>query len=456
MKIAIGADHGGFELKARLVTHLQGQGHQVQDLGTDSTAAVDYPRYARLVAEAVAQGKAERGVMIDGAGIGSCMVANKVPGVRAAMAYDLSSARNGREHNDANVLTLGAGLIGANLATQIVDVFLTTDCTEARHQRRVAMISDAQAPLARPAAEPVSNPAQLAVAAGASLGDLSEEDLARIVNRLEGMLGRGVGAGTYHGGPCVGACPTTARQFIDLGVQRFTACSKSSLDIPRELAQYIDHTILKPDATQEMVAKIVAEAREHGFRSVCVNPCWVKFVADGLRGSGVLTCSVVGFPLGASTSDIKGMETRKAIRDGAREIDMVINVGRLKGGDDDYVLKDILAVTDACRDGGAVSKVIIETALLTDEEKVRVCELARKARANFVKTSTGFASGGATAEDVALMAGVVHGAGMEVKASGGIRNYADAQKMIAAGATRIGASASIAIVQEAGRVTVSN
>ncbi len=149
------------------------------------------------------------------------------------------------------------------------------------------------------------------------------------------------------------------------------------------------------------------------------------------------------------------MEARKAIRDGAREIDMVINVGRLKGGDDDYVYKDILAVTEACRDGSAVSKIIIETALLTDEEKIRVCKLARKAKANFVKTSTGFASGGATAEDVALMASVVHGAGMEVKASGGIRNYGDAQRMIDAGATRIGASASIAIVSEANKVTVS-
>ena len=456
MKIAIGADHGGFDLKTQLVTHLQGKGHQVLDVGTTSTAAVDYPKFARLVAEAVAQGKAERGVMIDGAGIGSSMVANKVPGIRAAMAYDLSSARNGREHNDANVLTLGAGLIGANLATQIVDVFLTTDCTEPRHQRRVAMISDAQAPAHRPAPAPVSNAVAGSGAGGASLGDLSEEDLARIVTRLEGLLGRGVGARTFHGGPCVGACPTTAMQFIGLGVHGLTSGPDSPGPIPQELAQYIDHTILKPDATKEMVAKVVAEAREHGFRSVCVNPCWAKFVADGLRGTKVLTCSVVGFPLGASTPDIKGMEARKAIRDGAREIDMVINVGRLKGGDDAYVLRDILAVTEACRDGGAVSKVIIETALLTDEEKVRVCELARKARANFVKTSTGFASGGATAEDVALMASVVRGAGMEVKASGGIRNFSDARKMIEAGATRIGASASIAIVQEANKVTVSS
>ncbi|MBE0565422.1 MAG: ribose 5-phosphate isomerase B, partial [Krumholzibacteria bacterium] len=143
MKIAIGADHGGFALKEALKAHLQGRGHELQDCGTHAAEAVDYPVFARAVAEAVARGGAARGIMIDGAGIGSCMVANKVPGVRAAMAYDVSSARNGREHNDANVLTLGAGLIGANLAQQIVDVFLSTDCTEPRHRRRVAMIADA-------------------------------------------------------------------------------------------------------------------------------------------------------------------------------------------------------------------------------------------------------------------------------------------------------------------------
>ncbi len=434
MKIAIGADHGGFELKKQLIAHLNGQGHQVQDVGTDSTAAVDYPKYARLVAEAVASGQVERGVMIDGAGIGSSMMANKVPGVRAAMAYDLSSARNGREHNDANLLTLGAGLIGGSLASQIVDVFLTTDCTEPRHQRRVAMITD-------------NSNSPMAAASGDT--DLTEEDMARVVARLEGLLGGGAGAGAFHAGPCVGSCPTTAQQFIDLGARRLTHGPDSPGKVPEELARYIDHTILKPDATVDMVQKVIDEAREHGFRSVCVNPCWVKKVADGLRGTGVLTCSVVGFPLGAATPDIKAMETRKAIRDGAKEIDMVINVGRLKSGDDAYVLRDIQAVTEACKDGSAVSKVIIETALLTDEEKVRVCELAKKARANFVKTSTGFASGGATAEDIALMSSVVRSAGMEVKASGGIRNFTDAKRMIDAGATRIGASASIAIVQEA-------
>lgn len=449
MKIAIGADHGGFELKQKLVEHLRGKGHDVRDVGTDSTAAVDYPVFARRVAEAVAAGQVDRGIMIDGAGIGSSMVANKVPGVRAAMAYDVSSARNGREHNDANLLTLGAGLIGAALAAQIVDVFLGTDCTEARHQRRVAMINDT-AGAATVAAGGVSM-------AGLSMAGLSDTDMARVLQKLEGLLGGqhmgghqgGYTRDVYHGGPCVGSCPDTARRFIELGAHRFTAGPDSPGRIPDELARYIDHTILKPDATPAMVDKVIAEAREFSFRSVCVNPCWVKRVADGLRGTRVLTCSVVGFPLGTSMPEIKGMEARKAIRDGAKEIDMVINVGRLKAGDDDFVLKDILAVTEACRDGGAVSKVILETALLTNEEKVRACELSKKARANFVKTSTGFASGGATAEDVALMASVVRGAGMEVKASGGIRSFDDARKMIEAGATRLGASASIAIVQEA-------
>jgi deoxyribose-phosphate aldolase len=444
MKIAIGADHGGYPLKETLTSYLKSRGHDVLDCGTNSTDAVDYPVFARAVADAVAQGRVERGIMIDGAGIGSSMVANKVPGVRAAMAYDVSSARNGREHNDANVLTLGAGLIGAGLAQQIVDVFLGTDCTEPRHRRRVAMIADAAGGAA---------PAAAASALGGDpLANLSDEDLARIVARLQGLVG---GGGIGHAGPCVGTCPDTARAFIELGARRLSHGPDRPGRIPEDVAQYIDHTILKADATIAMIDTVISEAREFSFRSVCVNPCWVKRVADGLRGTRVLTCSVVGFPLGANTPDLKGMETRKAIRDGAKEIDMVINVGRLKSGDDDYVLRDILAVTDACRDGSAVSKVIIETALLTDEEKVRACELSKRARADFVKTSTGFSSGGATAEDVALMASVVRGAGMEVKASGGIRSFSDAKRMIEAGATRIGASASIAIVQEAQTTTVS-
>jgi deoxyribose-phosphate aldolase len=447
MKIAIGADHGGFELKARLVDHLRSQGHTLLDKGTSSNEAVDYPVYAQAVALAVARGEAERGVMIDGAGIGSCMVANKIRGVRAAMAYDLSSARNGREHNDANCLTLGAGLIGPALAVQITDVFLQTECREPRHQRRVAMIDAV--------GEGRSLPAPAAPAAdGASGGDpLSQEDLDRIVARLERLVGSPLGAACE--GPCVATAPDQARRLVELGAGRLSHGPGAKGPIPRDLAQFIDHTVLKPDTPLSTVQTICAEAREHGFRSVCVNPCWVKTVSTALRGTDVLTCSVVGFPLGASTPEIKAMETRRAIRDGAKEIDMVINVGALKSGDDALVLRDIRAVTEACRDGGAVCKVIIETALLTDEEKRRACELSKQARAHFVKTSTGFASGGATAADVALMASVVAPAGMEVKASGGIRSFADAKQMIEAGATRIGASASVAILEESRDVPVS-
>jgi deoxyribose-phosphate aldolase len=180
----------------------------------------------------------------------------------------------------------------------------------------------------------------------------------------------------------------------------------------------------------------------------------VGLAASLLRGSDVLTCTVVGFPLGATEPEIKAFEARRAIRAGAREIDMVLNIGALKSGDDELVLRDIRAVVESCRDGGAVCKVILETALLTDAEKRRACELARSARAHFVKTSTGFSSGGATVADVALMAGVVRPAGMEVKASGGIKSYTDARALIEAGATRLGASASIAIVQEAVAATV--
>jgi deoxyribose-phosphate aldolase len=186
-----------------------------------------------------------------------------------------------------------------------------------------------------------------------------------------------------------------------------------------------------------------------------VNPTWVSLASELLRGSDVLTCTVVGFPLGANEPAIKAMEARRAIRNGAREIDMVINIGALKSGNDDLVLRDIRAVVEDCVDGNAVCKVILETALLTDAEKRRASELARKARAHFVKTSTGFSTGGATVSDVALMAEVVRGAGMEVKASGGISSFSDAKAMIEAGATRLGASASIGIIQEAKSTSVS-
>ncbi|MCK6457404.1 MAG: deoxyribose-phosphate aldolase [Phycisphaerae bacterium] len=219
--------------------------------------------------------------------------------------------------------------------------------------------------------------------------------------------------------------------------------------MPADLASFIDHTALKPETTPDEIRTLCDEARQHGFASVCINPCYVKLAARSLTGTNVRVCSVAGFPLGASAIETKALEARRAIREGASEIDMVINVGALKGRDDEYVYRDIRAVVEACEDGGAICKVIIEAALLTDDEKTRACVAAKRARADFVKTSTGFGPGGATAHDVALMSKIVAGSGMGVKAAGGIRSYADAQAMIAAGATRIGASAGVRIVKEA-------
>lgn len=208
------------------------------------------------------------------------------------------------------------------------------------------------------------------------------------------------------------------------------------------IARMIDHTLLKPNATQEEVAKLCEEARAYCFASVCVNPSYVALCARLLKGSGVLVCTVIGFPLGSTTPTVKAIEARDAIANGAEEIDMVLNVGALKSGNDALVLDDIKAVREATR--GKVLKVILETAYLTKEEKVRACLLSKKAGADFVKTSTGFGPGGATAEDIALMRETV-GPLMGVKASGGIRDAETARRMVEAGATRIGASASIAI-----------
>ncbi|MGD9099299.1 MAG: deoxyribose-phosphate aldolase [Anaerolineae bacterium] len=207
----------------------------------------------------------------------------------------------------------------------------------------------------------------------------------------------------------------------------------------------IDHTILKPDATQDQIAQLCYEARKYRFASVCVNPANVKLCAELLKGSDVLVCTVVGFPLGATSTEAKVFETQQTIRDGATEVDMVINVGALKSRDYELVERDIASIARACHAGNAILKVIIEAALLTDEEKVIACQLSKVAGADFVKTSTGFGPGGATVEDVALMRRVV-GPNIGVKAAGGIRTQDDAQRMIAAGATRIGASASIKII----------
>ena len=214
----------------------------------------------------------------------------------------------------------------------------------------------------------------------------------------------------------------------------------------REIAAMIDHTLLKAFATEEQIRKLCAEARENRFASVCVNPAYVPLAAGALRGSDVKVCTVIGFPLGANTSETKAFEARDAIAKGAQEVDMVINVGALKSGDMEYVEKDIKAVVDAAN--GTLVKVIIETCYLTDEEKTAVCKAAERAGADFVKTSTGFGTGGAKPEDVALMRAAVSER-VNVKASGSIRSYEDAMAVVAAGAGRIGTSAGVAIVEAA-------
>ncbi|EKU94301.1 Deoxyribose-phosphate aldolase 2 [Alloiococcus otitis] len=212
------------------------------------------------------------------------------------------------------------------------------------------------------------------------------------------------------------------------------------------LAAIIDHTLLKPEASEADIQKLCLEAKDHQFKSVCINPAWVKYASDLLANTGVAVCTVVGFPLGANTSQIKVQEAQAAIKDGASEIDMVLNIGRLKSEDFAYVYDDIAGVVKACQ-GQALVKVIIEACLLDKNEKVRACEIAKRAGADFVKTSTGFSIGGATVEDVKLMRATV-GPDMGVKASGGIRSLEDAQDMVQAGASRLGASSGVEIISQ--------
>jgi deoxyribose-phosphate aldolase len=224
---------------------------------------------------------------------------------------------------------------------------------------------------------------------------------------------------------------------------------------PTEIARLIDHTLLKPEATRGDIQRLCEEAQRFGFASVCVNACHVAQVAEALRGSRVRTCAVVGFPLGATLASVKVFETNEVIRLGAREIDMVINIGALKSGDDAEVESEIRAVTEASHHGGAICKVIIETGLLTQDEKIRACRVTVAAGADFVKTSTGFGHGGATVEDVRLIRTLV-GPKMGVKASGGIRTWHDCQQLLAAGATRIGTSSGVKILEEAGATAQGN
>ena len=431
LKLAIGADHGGLELKNQLLGFLREKGCSVQDCGTHSKDAVDYPRIAYTVARLVAGGECDRGIMIDGAGIGSAMTANKVRGVRAAACYNVALARNSREHNDANVLTLGAGQTNFEQAAQIVEAFLAGECVEERHQKRVQLINAVQdGPI-----EVGAHQATLLTGIGeprtaqppSNLENIAKPDLEKIAHRVQELM-------AAHRPPAAGSpAPPT-------------------LDIP----ELIDHTILRPDTTRADIEQLCREARQYKFFSVCVNPTWVSLARQQLDGSGVKVCCVVGFPLGAQPPETKAMEARAAIRQGAKEIDMVINVGALKSGDDALVLRDIRSVVEACRDGSARCKVILETSLLKNEEKARACEIAVKARADFVKTSTGFSTGGATVEDVALMSRIVRDKGLRVKASGGIRSLADLRRMVQAGATRIGTSSGIKILQEAAGQAVAS
>ena len=279
---------------------------------------------------------------------------------------------------------------------------------------------------------------------------MNPQDLQRLVEIITEELLAAQGSGgsespcTCHAVPS-DCCPTRLRGVLDAGATRLGL--HASGGAPGGVSGMIDHTLLKADATRAEIEKLCREAAEFQFATVCVNPVWVALAAAKLRGTGVGVCSVVGFPLGATTADVKNFETRRAIFDGASEIDMVINVGALKSGDLRTVERDIEAVVEPCRQCGVTSKVIIEAALLTDEEKITASTLTKAAGADFVKTSTGFGPGGATVADVALMRRVV-GAEMGVKAAGGVRDLEGLKAMVAAGATRVGASAGVKIVQE--------
>lgn len=261
-----------------------------------------------------------------------------------------------------------------------------------------------------------------------------------VLSRLDG------GNGDY----CPSFCRADVERIVDAGASRIGIVLGETATA-HDWASLIDHTLLKPEASESDIKKLCSEAVQFGFASVCVNPSWVKKAAELLHGSSVPVCTVIGFPLGATLPDVKAYEARRSIFNGAREVDMVINIGALKSGDDCAVEDDIRAVANAAHENGVLLKVIIETALLTDEEKVRACLASKNAGADFVKTSTGFSKGGATVEDVALMRRTV-GRNLGVKASGGVKGIDDARKMFEAGATRIGASVGVKIAQEASGV----
>lgn len=478
--VALASDHAGYELKEYLKRFLAELGYTVEDLGTHSTESVDYPDFARAVAEAVAAGKAWRGIVVDGAGIGSAIAANKVPGARAALCYDRATARNSREHNDANILTLGARLIPAEQAREIAALWLATPFAGGRHQQRIDKITALEGlmPTAGVSTGLVPGSSSLAASAAAP----SSSGAAGVSGVNPDLQALGAGAGTREGlieavirevlcrlgdqqacalrgleiddivcpgcdGLCAESCPQKSRRVVAAGAARLVA-GLGTTKIPSDLARLIDHTLLKPEASEADVRKLCAEAREYGFATVCVNPTWVSLCAAELQGTPVKVCTVAGFPLGATLASVKIFEAEQAVKLGAAEVDMVINVGALKSGHYERVEQEIRGMAETSHRGGALLKVILEAALLTDQEKVIASRLAKSAGADFVKTSTGFGPGGATAHDVELMRLAV-GPEMGVKAAGGIRSYEDLQKMLAAGATRIGASASVKILREA-------
>lgn len=289
---------------------------------------------------------------------------------------------------------------------------------------------------------PTSNNANLK---NGELDLLVEQITDAIVARLNGDSDQAALCGCSS--ECFNRCPERMHRIVDAGASRIGLVLGETASA-RDWAGLIDHTLLKPEATDADIKRLCEEAARYRFASVCVNPTWVRVAACHLSGTGIPVCTVIGFPLGATLPDVKAYEARRAIFDGAREVDMVINIGTLKSRDDCLVEYDIRGVVEAAHEHDAICKVIIETALLSDEEKVRACIAAKNAGADFVKTSTGFSKGGATVADVALMRQTV-GVELGVKASGGVKGLADARKMVEAGATRIGASVGVKIAQEA-------
>ena len=430
LRIAVAADHVGFALKRDVLEWVREMGHATLDFGTRDERAVDCAELAGAVGMAVARGQCQLGIVIDGAGIGSAIAANQVPNARAATCCDAEMARVAREQARANVLAIGAQGLSRSEAREIVRAFLTGTERHAPHAEGLAQIGRGHG-RGREAA-PLE--AQRSELEAAKLEETLIEVARQVLERGERVVqGRG------------GRTPSTASSLAvgPVGLRSVgLACRPRELG---DLASYIDHTLLRPDATLEEIDRLCAEALEHRFASVCVGGVHVKRCAEILRGSGVLVTSVVGFPFGAVASEVKAYEARRAVEDGACEVDMVLAIGLLKSGEDGRVERDIAGVVEACRVLGARVKVILETCLLTREEKVRACRIARRVGADFVKTSSGFAGGGATVEDVALMRETV-GPAMGVKASGSVRDREAALALVAAGATRIGASASVAIV----------